>query len=74
MLFSIECPKCKNGFQVRYTELAKDPAAVKCCQCGASPAPDIMTAYQNVGKTMTELYGCCECGDKESWLPKEIRR
>ncbi|MDR3590138.1 MAG: hypothetical protein P4N41_10835 [Negativicutes bacterium] len=74
MLFSFECPKCRNNFQVRSIELAKDPTAVKCCLCGEAPTPDIMTAYQNVGKTMTELSGCCECGDKQDWLPKEIRR
>lgn len=73
MMFAFECPGCKKPFQVRYVEMAKDPAAVKCCMCGAAPPPDIQTAYQNIGKTMTELYGCCECNDKKAWLPKEAK-
>lgn len=72
MLFAFECPKCKNNFQVRYTELASNPETVKCCACGDAPAPDILTAYQNVGKTMLDLYGCCDCQEKKDWLPKEI--
>ncbi len=74
MLFSFECPKCRSHFQVRSAELAKNPDAVKCCLCGDTPPPDIMAAYQHVGKTMTELRGCCECGGKQDWLPKEIKR
>jgi predicted Zn finger-like uncharacterized protein len=73
MLFTFECPTCKSKFQVRYIDLAKDPKALKCCHCGDTPAPDIQTAYQNVGKTMADLYGCCKCGDKKTWLPKEIK-
>lgn len=74
MRFSFECPKCNHSFQVGYSDLAKNPEAVKCCLCGDTPAPDIMTAYQNVGKTLVDLYGCCDCNDKKDWLPKEIHR
>jgi len=74
MLFTFECPKCKNNIQVRSAELAKNPEAVKCCQCGDAPAPDIMTAYANIGKTMVELQGQCDCAEKTGWMPKEIRR
>jgi predicted Zn finger-like uncharacterized protein len=70
MRFTFECPVCKKSFQVNHEELGN----VKCGLCGDAPPPDIMTAYGNVGRTMSELYGCCGCGDKEKWLPKEIRR
>jgi hypothetical protein len=73
MLFSFKCPKCKNKFQVHYSDLAKDPQSLKCCVCGDAPPPDILTAYQSVGKTMADLYGCCDCNDKKNWLPKEIQ-
>lgn len=74
MLFTFECPKCKHQFQVEPSELAHQPEAMKCRICGDTPPPDIMTAYRNVGKTMSELYGCCRQGEKEAWLPKEVRR
>ena len=74
MLFTFECPKCQNNFQVRAAELAKNPEAVKCCLCGDTPAPDIMTAYANIGKTMIELSEQCDCAGRKEWLPKEIRR
>jgi hypothetical protein len=69
--FTFECPACKKNFQVGHKELAK--GQLKCCLCAHTPAPDIMTAYQNIGKTITDLYGCCECSDDKAWLPKEAR-
>jgi hypothetical protein len=33
-----------------------------------------MSAYQNIGKTLTELQGCCACPDNKGWLPKEIKK
>jgi predicted Zn finger-like uncharacterized protein len=74
MLFNFECPKCKNNFALDSAVLAVNPAKVKCCACGDAPSPDIMTAYANIGKTMAELHGCCDCDGQNGWLPKEIRR
>ncbi|BBB91982.1 MAG TPA: hypothetical protein PKA28_06100 [Methylomusa anaerophila] len=75
MIFSFECPSCKKTIEVSHQEMKKNPAVVKCRLCGDAPAPDIMTAYQNIGKTITELYGCCECSEDSSrkWLPKEVK-
>lgn len=72
MIFTIECPTCQKSFNVSHEELAQNHSAVKCCLCGNTPTPDIMTAYQNIGKTMTELYGCCDC--QPAWLPKEVKK
>jgi len=72
LLFSLECPKCKAPFQIRSADLAQDPSTIKCGICGNTPAPDIMTAYQNVGKTIVELQGCCSHGEKGDWLLKKI--
>ena len=71
MNFTVECPTCKKDFHVNSKEVA---SSFKCCECGTTPPPDIMTAYQNVGKTMADLYGCCESNDNKNWLPKEIKR
>jgi predicted Zn finger-like uncharacterized protein len=71
MLFAFECPKCKATFQVRSLDMANNLASIKCGVCGDAPAPDILTAYQNVGKTMVELQGCCSA--TSTWLPKDIR-
>jgi hypothetical protein len=74
MIFSLECPTCKQKLKVSYRDMAARPEKVKCCLCGDAPPPDIMTAYQNVGKTLTQLYGCCDCGEDKSakWLPQEV--
>lgn len=74
MNFTIECPTCKNNIRINYKEVVENPSSFKCCTCGTTPSPDIMTAYQNVGKTMIDLYGCCECADKKDWFPKEIKK
>ncbi|HEY3424604.1 MAG TPA: hypothetical protein VGL27_07395 [Negativicutes bacterium] len=74
MVFTFECPSCKKNFEATHEELTHNAEALHCCLCGKSPSPDIMTAYQNVGKTMTDLYGCCECGDNQNWLPTAIKR
>ncbi len=68
MQLTFECPACKKSFKVSHDRLHD----LKCCLCGDTPPPDIMTAYANVGRTLSELYGCCECGDKVKWLPKEF--
>lgn len=73
MDFSFDCPGCNKSFKVSHEDLATKTAALKCCACGTTPPPDIMTAYANVGKTMTELYGCCSCAPAKDWLPKEIK-
>jgi|GEM_PF-2561306 len=72
MNFTVECPTCKKNFDVDATEVAEKPSSFKCGACGDTPAPDIMTAYQNVGKTMMELYSCCDSEEKKDWLPKEM--
>lgn len=73
MEFTFECPHCKHVIRVSHEELATQPETVKCCLCGAAPPPDILTAYQHVGQTMTDLYGCCTCPEERDWLPKEMR-
>lgn len=70
MNFTIECPACKKNFHLNYKEIVAEPTSLTCCACGTAPTPDIMTAYQNVGKTMLELQRCCDCDDKKNWLPK----
>jgi len=74
MEFTFECPVCKKSFMVNHQDLAKGDLALQCCSCGSAPAPDIMTAYQSVGKTLTDLYGCCGCEDRQDWLPKDIKK
>jgi len=74
MNFTVECPLCKKNFHVNYKEIAEKPSSLSCSACGTTPTPDIMTAYQNVGKTMMDLYSCCECEDKKDWFPKEIKK
>jgi len=74
MNFTVECPTCKKNFHINYKEVAKNPSSFKCGTCGTTPSPDIMTAYQNVGKTMMDLYGCCQCNDKKDWFPQEIKK
>jgi predicted Zn finger-like uncharacterized protein len=71
MRFTFECPACKNIFHVTHRDLAHGGQALRCL-CGNTPAPDILTAYQNIGKTMVELYDCCAGGQK-GWLPQEIK-
>ena len=73
MKFTIECPACKKNFHVNYKEVAEKPSSLKCCTCGTTPSPDIMTAYQNVGRIMVDLYGCCDCDEKKEWLPKAVK-
>ena len=65
MNFTMECPVCKKNFHVSSKELAEKQSSLRCCACGTPPSPDIMTAYQNIGKTMTDLYGNHDCEDKE---------
>lgn len=72
MKFTFDCPHCKRSFEVDHTQLAS--GSFNCCLCGSAPAPDIMRAYQSVGKTMVDLYGCCECNQSTHWLPKEIKK
>ena len=74
MNFTLECPTCKNDIRVNYKDVVENPSSFKCCACGTIPSPDIMTAYQNVGKTMMDLYGCCGCDDKKGWLPQKIEK
>jgi len=74
MNFTVECPTCKKNFHINYKDVAKNPSSFKCGTCGTTPSPDIMTAYQNVGKTMMDLYGCCQCNDKRDWFPQEIKK
>ncbi len=75
MKFTFECPTCQHSFDFSHEDLATNPKSLKCCMCGQTPSPDILTAYQNVGKTITDLYGCCECNtDKKQWLPKKINK
>lgn len=73
MDLTIECPRCKKSFQVAHQDLAKRPDALTCCLCGNTPPPNIMEAYQNIGKTLTELQGCCTCPEEKGWLPKAIK-
>ena len=72
MIFKFECPGCKKTFSVTHQDLAAGPAALKCCLCGDTPAPNIQAAYRNIGKTLVDLYGCCDCGPDRNWLPKKI--
>ena len=65
MNYSIECPICKNKFHVTSKELAENHSSFRCFACGTAPSPDIMTAYQNIGKTMADLYGHRDDEDKE---------
>lgn len=74
MNFTLECPKCKQTFQVCHEDLAKKDFSLQCCHCGNVPTPDIMSAYQNVGKTLSDLYGCCKCSDLEGWLPQDEKK
>lgn len=69
MRLTFECPVCKKNFTLCHEMLGN----VKCRLCGDAPPPDIQTAYANVGKTMSELYGCCDCDGGEKWLPKELK-
>lgn len=73
MEFTFRCPACKNVFTANHADLAADSRALKCCLCGNAPAPDIQTAYQNIGKTITELHGCCSCDQDKSWLPLSVK-
>ena len=73
MEFTFECPVCKKSFMVNHQNLAQGDLALKCSSCGSTPAPDIMTAYQNVGKTLTDLYGC-GCGNQQDWLHKDVKK
>jgi len=76
MVFSSGRPSGKKTIDVSQQQIKKESGAVKCCLCGAAPTPDIMTAYQNIGKTITEVYGCCECGEDSGTerLPKEVKK
>ena len=74
MNFTVECPTCKESYNINSKEVVGNPAIFKCCNCGTTPPLDIITAYQNVGKTMLELNGCCNCEDKKGWLPKAIKK
>lgn len=75
MDITITCPSCNKDFTVNHATLSERIEELKCCFCGDAPAPDIMTAYANVGKSITQLYGCCSCGPTDkSWLPKDITR
>ncbi|HWQ60823.1 MAG TPA: MJ0042-type zinc finger domain-containing protein [Negativicutes bacterium] len=74
MIFTFRCPACQHEFQVNHADLVQGAAALKCQACGDAPAPDIQTAYQNIGKSLTELYGCCQNEDKQRWLPLGARR
>lgn len=73
MKFTLQCPACQSTMELSHEDLATKPQSIKCCLCGQSPSPDILTAYQNVGKTITDLYGCCSCDTEKQWLPKEIK-
>lgn len=71
MKLTVECPECSADFKVDVEALAKKVAPLKCTHCGAGAAPDIQTAYENVGKSLSELCSCCE-ESAEQWLPKEV--
>ena len=69
MVFEFECPHCNHKITVTHEELAHT-GEVKCSKCGDMPRPDIMTAYQHVGKSLSDLYNCCSKEDDQNWLPK----
>ncbi len=69
MLFTVKCPRYKKAAPVNYQEQAQNPADSECCLCSSAPSPDIMTAYQQVGKSMVELYGCCSCENNSQCSP-----
>ena len=54
-----------------FAELAKKVAPLKCSSCGNVAAPDIQTAYENVGRSLSDLCCCCE-KSAEQWLPKQV--
>ena len=72
MKFTFQCPSCKKKFDLDLKTLTH--GGLRCCMCGTEPAPDIMTAYQNVGKTMAELYECCEEQEQPEWLPTKVEK
>ncbi len=74
MEFTLECPKCKRTFQISHEDLAKKDFSLQCSNCGNVPTPDIMSAYQNVGKTLADLYGCCKSDEQKNWLPKDMKK
>ena len=74
MNLTFECPKCKKKYQLNSNEVAEKSSPFKCSECDIIPPPDIMTAYQNVGKTMKDLSGCCDCNDEKDGMPKEIKK
>lgn len=71
MKLTVECPECNADFKVDVEALAKKVAALKCTTCGTTATPDIQTAYENVGKSLSELCCCCEENAKQ-WLPKQV--
>ena len=60
-----QCPNCKKQNDVTFKEVAGKPLSAKCCECNTISPPDIMTAYQNIGKTMRDLKNCCNDKDKK---------
>ncbi len=71
MKLTVECPECNADFKVDIDALAKKVAPLKCASCGMTAAPDIQTAYENVGKSLSDL--CCCCDEvAEQWLPKQV--
>ncbi|MBP2650938.1 MAG: hypothetical protein H6Q74_1763 [Firmicutes bacterium] len=55
MPLTFECPQCHHNFNVDSNKLKKHQGNESLGY--DTPPPDIQTAYQNVGKTITELYG-----------------
>ena len=74
MNFTIECPVCKESYNLNYKDVIEKPSSFKCMICGTIPSPDIMTAYQSIGKTMAELYDYCEHDDKKNYCLKAIKK
>lgn len=70
MKFTFQCPSCKHVFWAGRGE-PDGGVAPRRRVCGDAPAPDIMTAYANVGKTLSELHGCDEAGGRQDRLPRE---
>lgn len=59
---------------VNEEKLAPDAEKSKCRRCKELSTPDIMTAYQNVGESLSELYHCCSNGNDKSKNEKTFNK
>lgn len=70
MVFKQEDISCKPKIKIAKIDSAHNKI-VKCHKCSIDlPKPDIMTAYQHVGQSLSELYKCCSNNDIDSSPPK----